>query len=204
MVCVAKKSKINDPRITVDFKPVNHYVKQLGYPTKVPAEDVMDIPPGIKFFTVLDARHGYWQVSLSEESKCYVHLFHHNVGTLPLKVQSHRGLISAGDKHNLRGNRALTGLENIKKIVEDIVIYDKEQDTHLARVREVLERCQAAGITLHRKKAQFAHVTVECFMYTLTEAGYFPREGLVDALTHFLRPVSKRDMRSFCGLVHQF
>ncbi len=31
MVCVAKKGKINDPHITVDFKPVNRYVKRLGH-----------------------------------------------------------------------------------------------------------------------------------------------------------------------------
>ncbi len=44
-------------------------------------------------------------------------------------------------------------MENVKNIVEVIIIYDKDQETHLAKVREVLERCQAAGITLHRKKA---------------------------------------------------
>ena len=35
-------------------------MKRLGYPTKVPAEEVVNIPPGMKFFTVLDGRHGYW------------------------------------------------------------------------------------------------------------------------------------------------
>ncbi len=153
MVCVAKKGKINDPRITVDFKPVNRYVKRLGYPTKVPAEKVMDIPPGMKFFTVLDGRHGYWQVPLSEESKKYT-CFITPRGLYRFK-RNVMGLISAGDEHNLRGDRALAGMENVKKIVEpeDIVIYEKDREMHLARVREVLERCQAAGIMLHKKKA---------------------------------------------------
>ncbi len=53
-VCVANKGKIDDPRITLDFKPMNRYVKRLGYPTKVLAEEVVDIPPGMKYFTVLD------------------------------------------------------------------------------------------------------------------------------------------------------
>ncbi len=95
-------------------------------------------------------------------------------------------------------------MENIKEIVEDIVIYDKDLEVHLQRVTEVLERCKAAGITLHRKKAQFAQTSVEWCGYTLSKVGYFPREGLVDALTHFPRPVSRTDARSFCGLVQQF
>ena len=53
-MCVANKGKIDDPRITLDFKPMNRYVKRLVYPTKVLAEEVVDIPPGMKYFTVLD------------------------------------------------------------------------------------------------------------------------------------------------------
>ncbi len=40
--------------------------------------------------------------------------------------------------------------------------------------------------------------------FTLSEGGDFSREGLVNALTHFPRPVSRTDARSFCGLVQQF
>ena len=68
MVVVPKKTS-EEPRITVDFTALNKYVKRLGYSTKVPREEVMSIPPGMGVFTTLDARHGYWQVPLDEESK---------------------------------------------------------------------------------------------------------------------------------------
>ncbi len=113
------------------------------------------------------------------------------------------GLISAGNEHNLRGDLALEGMENAKKIIEDIVIYDKDLERHLERVTNVLEWFKAAGISLHMKKAQFGQPSVEWCWYTLSEAGYFPREGLVDTLTHFPRPVSRMDTRSFYGLVQQ-
>ncbi len=201
MVCVAKMGKIDYPWIIVDFKPVNRYVKRLGYPTKVLAEEVVDIPPGMKYFTVLDRRHGYWQVPLSEKSKKYT-CFITPWGLYGFK-RNVMGLISSGDEHNLRGDRALEGMENVKKIVEGIVIYVEDLERHLERVTKVLERCKAAGIMLHRKKAQYAQPSVEWCGYTLSEVGYFPREGLVDALTHFPRPVSRTDTRSFCGLVQQ-
>ncbi len=75
---------------------------------------------------------------LSEESKKYT-CFITPWGLYRLK-RNVMGLISAGDEHNLRGDRALAGMENVKKIMEDIVIYDRARETHLARVREVLER----------------------------------------------------------------
>eukprot|EP00094_Tigriopus_californicus_P013828 TCALIF_13383-PA protein Name:"Similar to TY3B-I Transposon Ty3-I Gag-Pol polyprotein (Saccharomyces cerevisiae (strain ATCC 204508 / S288c))" AED:0.35 eAED:0.35 QI:0/0/0/1/1/1/3/0/263 len=90
------------------------------------------------------------------------------------------GLISAGDEHNRRGDEALAGLDNVAKVVEDILIYDREPGPqHEARVRKVLQRCKQAGITLGKQK----------FVYAQPE---------------FPVPTNKVDVRSFCGLVQQF
>ncbi len=56
------------------------------------------------------------------------------------------GLASARDEHNMRGEMAIQGIPNVKKIVEDILIYDKDYDTHLKRVRLVLHKCCEHGI----------------------------------------------------------
>ena len=46
------------------------------------------------------------------------------------------GLISAGDEHNRRGDEALAGLENVQKVVEDVLINDTNLEAHVGRVRE--------------------------------------------------------------------
>ncbi len=68
LVVVPKKGT-DEPRITVDFTPMNPYIKVPAHPSKVPAEEVAQIPPGMKWFAVFDGRHGYWQVELDDESK---------------------------------------------------------------------------------------------------------------------------------------
>ena len=68
MVVVPKKNS-DEPRITVDFTALNKFVKRPGYQTKIPREEVLAIPQGMGVFTTLDARHGYWQVPLADESK---------------------------------------------------------------------------------------------------------------------------------------
>ena len=66
MVIVPKKDS-SEPRITVDLTGLNKYVRRPAYPTRVPREVVASIPRGMKFFTTMDSRHGYWQVPLDQE-----------------------------------------------------------------------------------------------------------------------------------------
>ncbi|QQP37577.1 Transposon Tf2-6 polyprotein [Caligus rogercresseyi] len=114
------------------------------------------------------------------------------------------GLISAGDEFNRRGDDAIAGIPNVKKIVEDIIIYDKDEDTHLQRVKEVIQRCDEHGITLGRRKSTIAEPSVTWCGYRISKDGYTANPGLVDALTKFPVPKNRTDVRSFCGLVQQF
>ena len=65
------------------------------------------------------------------------------------------GLISAGDEHNRRGDEALTGIKNMQKVVEDIIIFNDDLPSHIESVRQVLQRCAEHGITLNKKKFVF-------------------------------------------------
>jgi len=152
MVVVPKKNS-NEPRVTGDFTSLNPYVKRPGYPTKIPSEEIKQVPSGMKFFTTLDARHGYWQVELDKKSRplttfitpwgCY--RFCRNA----------MGLITAGDEHNRRGDEALASIGNVRKVVENVLIYSKDWKLHVKLVRKVLQRCQEHGITLSKKKFKF-------------------------------------------------
>ncbi len=199
---VLQKPNSEELRITIDFGPVNKYIKRQGYPTKTPSEEIAQIPAGMLYFTTLDGRHGYWQVELEESSRPYT-TFITQWGHYRFK-RNVMGLISAGDEHNLRGDRALDGIKNVRKVVEDILIYDKDYDEHIERVKQVLERCKENGITLSRKKAHFAQKQVQWCGYKLSEDGYTVTPKLVEALQSFPVPTGRTDVRSFCGLVQQF
>jgi hypothetical protein len=62
MVVIPKKNS-PEPQITIYLQGLNAYVKHQAYPTIVPRHTVARIPPGNKFFTTLDAQHGYSQHS---------------------------------------------------------------------------------------------------------------------------------------------
>ncbi|UYV81614.1 hypothetical protein LAZ67_20001709 [Cordylochernes scorpioides] len=201
MVVVPKKGS-SEPRVTVDLTGLNKYVRRPAYPVRVPREVVARIPPGMQFFSTLDARHGYWQVPLDEKSK--------KLTTFITPWGSYRycrnvmGLCSAGDEHNRRGDEALFGIQNVEKVVEDIIIFDSDYKTHVQRVRQVISRCQEHGITLNQKKFVFAQPEVDWCGFSINSSGYTPSPHLYSALKNFPIPTNKTDVRSFNGLVQQF
>ena len=71
------------------------------------------------------------------------------------------GLSSAGDEHNRRGDEALSDMSNFQKVVEDVIIYNRDIKSHVNSVREALQRCADAGITLDKEKFFFAKQEVD-------------------------------------------
>jgi hypothetical protein len=166
-----------------------------GYPTRIPDEEIAQIPAGMRYFTTLDGRHGFWQVKLAPESR-HLTTFITPWGHYRFKRNA-MGLINAGDEHNVRGDKAIEGIPNVRKIVEDIVIYDEDYDTHINRVKEVLKRCEEFGITLSRKKAHIAQERVEWCGYTLVQRWLYCKSETSGRVDKFPTPKTRTDVRSF-------
>ena len=66
-IVVVDKKGTAEKRLAVDFKKLNDQVRRPTHPTHSP-RDVSKIG-NAKYFTKMDARHGYWQVPLSESAK---------------------------------------------------------------------------------------------------------------------------------------
>ena len=56
---VTDKKDSNDVRITVDLSKLNRYIKRPGFAITVPADKVKAIPPGMCWYSVLDAISGF-------------------------------------------------------------------------------------------------------------------------------------------------
>ena len=62
------------------------------------------------------------------------------------------GFISSGDSYNQRCDKALTWLDGIVKIVDDVLIASETYDKHLVDIEEFPKRCKEHHVTLNRKK----------------------------------------------------
>jgi hypothetical protein len=128
------------PRICVDLKKLNNQVCRPVHRMKTPREAIASITPNAKYFSTLDAFHGYWQLDLDEESRdltCFISPYGRFI-----HCRAPMGYIASGDAYNLRGDKALEGIEAVEKIVDDILAATVGFPEHYQTVRAVLERCR--------------------------------------------------------------
>ena len=51
------------------------------------------------------------------------------------------GISSISEHYNWRMDEAFAGLEGYRRIVDDVVIFDKDKEQHESYVRQFLQRC---------------------------------------------------------------
>ena len=96
---------------------------------------------GSTVFTTLDLSSGYHQLELAEESR-HITTFSTHLGLRRYKRLLF-GINAASEIFQNTIEELLTGLPGCKKISDDIIVFGKDQATHDANLRQVLERLQS-------------------------------------------------------------
>lgn len=80
---------------------------------------------------------------------------------------------------------ALEGLSGYHRIVDDIIIYDKDPQQHIEHVRQFLQRCKDKKISINRDKWQFCQRQVKFAGFHLIPEGYQVDSSIMAAITQF-------------------
>ena len=201
-IVVAPKKGTDRIRMCVDLSRLNRYVKRERYQSPTPAEAVADIAADeARYFTVLDAKKGYHQCLLDEESQVLT-TFITPFGRFKY-LRAPYGLSSIAEHYNRRMAQAFEGLLGFRRIVDDVVIYDKDAATHEDHVKQFIQRCQDRGISLNKDKWKYCQSKVTFAGFQLSSEGYKVDTSITAAISKFPVPASRTDLRSFCGLVNQ-
>ena len=123
-----------------------------------------------KFFTVFDTLKGYHQCPLDEQSQLLT-TFIMPFGRYKF-LRAPFGICSISEHYNRRMDEAFTGLRNYRRIVDDVIIFDRDRSTHLAHVSQFLPRCADKGISLNKEKFKFAQTSTTFAGYQLSEDSY--------------------------------
>ena len=201
-IVVAPKRDCDNVRICIDFSKLNKFVKREFYSSGTPMDAIADISDEhSKFFTVFDALKGYHQCPLDEQSQVLT-TFMTPFGRYKF-LRAPYGICSISEHYNRRMDEAFTGLCNYRRIVDDVIIFDRDRSTHLAHVRQFLQRCADKGISLNKEKFKFAQTSTTFAGYQLSEDGYKVDHRLMAAIRDFPLPGNVTDLRSFFGLANQ-
>ena len=134
LVIVPKKS--GDIRVCCDLREVNKAVIRERY-VLPKIDDTLHAMRGSKYFAKIDAKSGFFQLTLAEESR-YVTTFITPRGCYRFK-RTPFGLSDASEAFQKMMDKILFGIEGVRISVDDVIIYAETMTELLRRIRKVLE-----------------------------------------------------------------
>ena len=202
MLAVIKPNKI---RICIDPRDLNRAIRREHY--QLPTiEEVTTRLAGAKKFTVCDAKDGFHQIQLDEESS-FLTTFNTPFGRyrwtrLPF------GISSAPEVWQRRMHEFVEGLEGVEVIADDFLIAgfgntDEEVNATLDRnERAFLKKCREWNLKLNRDKLKRAEPTVAFMGHVLTAEGLKPDPAKVEAILEMPPPTDVKGVKRFLGMVN--
>ncbi|XP_021368026.1 uncharacterized protein K02A2.6-like, partial [Mizuhopecten yessoensis] len=192
---VVKKPESGKLRVCIDPKDLNKAILRPHYPTKT-LEDVLPEISGAKYFSKLDAKSGYWNIKLDEESSPLT-TFNTPFGRYRY-LRLPFGLKSSQDEFQQKMDECYEGLEGAVALVDNVLVYGKTRSEHDKNLREALLRSRERGIKLNKDKLE---VGLKYFGHTLTADGLKPEEDKVRAVQLMKPPTNKSELETFLGMV---
>lgn len=197
VVLVPKKD--GSLRFCMDFRQLNAISAFDPYPMPR-IDELIDRLGGAKFLTTLDLSKGYWQVPLEEGTK-ELTAFRTPFGFFQFTMMPF-GLQGAPATFQRLMDQVLDGARGYASAyLDDVVIYSTSWEDHLTHVRDVLQRIQAAGLTVNPGKCAIAQTEVQYLGYVIGGGKIKPQVGKVSAIMDTPRPTTKKQVRSFLGVV---
>ena len=188
------------PRRTVDLSPLNKHCKREMFATESPFQVARRIP-GKTWKTTTDAWNGYHSCALRESDRPLT-TFITPFGRYRY-LRAPQGFLSSGDGYNRRFDAILSDVQRKERVVDDLLHFDEDLETHWWRSIEILRTLGASGVVLNPDKFKFAEKEVDFAGFHITEDSVGPMSKFFDAILNFPSLKSTTDVRSWFGLVNQ-
>ncbi|CAC5363561.1 unnamed protein product [Mytilus coruscus] len=179
-IVVAPKPKSpGEIRICVDMSLPNQAIQRQRHITPTIDDLIVDLN-GAKVFSKMDLLNGYHQLELTQESR--------NITTFT----THVGLRST----------ALEGLDGVRNISDDIIVFGASQDEHDTRLAALFQRIHENGLTLNKKKCEFNKDSLEFYGHIFSSKGISADPRKVDAIRNTNIPADISEVRSFLAMTN--
>ena len=196
MSVAEKKSGI---RICINPRPLNDVLKREHY--KLPVLE--DVLPGLTSackFLVCDLKSGYLHCKLDYESSLLT--------TFPTPFGRFRwlrlpfGLKVSSEIFQKKVHQALEGLEGVRCIADDVIIWGRTEDEPDERVRLFLLRCCEIGISMNKEKCRFGLHEIPFMGHVISNTGLKPDTSKVEAVLKMEPPTDKAGLERLRGTVN--
>lgn len=168
MVTVVTEKKT---RICMDPQDLNQAIKREHYPL-LTVEEVASRMPSAKYFSVLNANQGFWQVRLDEQSSKLC-TFNTPIGRYHL-LHLPFGIPSVSEVFQRSVAQMIEGLDGVVNIIDDLLVWGDTIEEHDQRLHKLLERECEYNLKLNRNKCKIRTKGIKYLGHVLSAAGPKP------------------------------
>ena len=155
---------------------------------------------GVKHFSVLDLKDGFWHVQLDEQSRKLC-TFATPFGYYKFNVMPFG--IKCGPKVFQRKNYEIFGdLKNISIFMDDLLIMGKEKEEHDEALVSVLNRARQKGVKFNKNKMKIDVKKVKYLGHSFSEDKIEPDSDRIEAIKQMGQPKNKKDLQKFLGVIN--
>ena len=195
-------TKPHDPtkiRICVDMKEANKAIKRERHITPT-LDDILTDLNGSTVFSKLDLNHGYHQLKLDRKSR-FITTFSTHLGLRRYK-RLFFGVNSAAEVFQNAICEALSNLEGVLNVSDDILIHGKSVEEHDKRLEAVFKRLEEIGLTLNENKICLRKSRVRFYGFIFSEKGIEADPQKIQAVVNLDSPKTTEEVRSFLGMAN--
>ncbi|KAL8606779.1 hypothetical protein ACOMHN_049608 [Nucella lapillus] len=197
---VLVKKRDGKIRFCVDFRQLNKVVEFDSEP--MPDVEYLFAKLGDKkVFSKIDLSKGYWQIPLEEGDKPKT-AFSTPEGHFQWKVMPF-GLCTSGAVFSRMMRKLLQPLqsEDVDNFIDDILIATVDNQEHIKVLKAVLQRLQDSSLTARPSKCSLGGVEVTYLGHKIGKGEIRPGEDKMAQILEAPRPTTKKQVRSFLGLI---
>ena len=186
-------------RMCVDFRELNKLIIPESYPFPL-IEDLITLTQGCKWFTTLDINSAFWSIPIryaDRQKTGFVTLNnHYQWKCLPFGLKScpaifQRILAGIIRKHKLNGFSV--------NYLDDILIFSKTFNEHIAHIRALLNAIKIEGFKLKLIKCSFAKNKVTYLGHVIENNTIKPLMDNLKSIREFPTPLNRKNVRQFLG-----
>ena len=144
--------------------------------------------------------HRYFQLAL-DEAFSDLTMFLLPSGRFKYK-RAPMGLSASSDEWCQKSDYVVNGLPLCKKIVDDILIWAKDEKKLINNCRTILNCCRDLNIYISEKILEVSHF-ISFAGHIVSNKGITPDQNLTTAIKDFPTPTYISELRSFMGLANQ-
>ena len=202
MVVVAKPNKI---RICLDPKDLNKAIQRPKFQMPTLEELLPDLSKA-RIFSSFDAKDGFYQVSLDEESSklttFWTPLGRYRFLRMPF------GISPAPEIFESKLQECLADLHGVKVIRDDILVVgygatdEEAQIDHDRNVTRLMERARRVSLKLNKSKVKLRKTEVKFMGHVISKEGLKPDPDKVTAIKNMPKPTSTSEVQTLLGFVN--